>query len=123
MSDPIAGAPTPAQIYQMTLDELYAVRDDLADEKWDARLETATDQEKQDFADLIGEVADRIRDLSNASLANLAAKLTANEPALSAGVTASKDARKKFDTVAGAIKGFSQLLGAVASLLKFAAKL
>jgi hypothetical protein len=86
-------------------------------------METASDQEKRDFADLIGDVADRIRDLTNASLADLAAKLTANEPALSAGVAASRDAREKFDTVADAIKGFSQFLGVVASLLKFVATL
>ena len=109
-------------LYLKTLQELIQLRNDFARSKWTRRLSGAPSAQQTEFAELRIRVQDRIRDLTNAQLAQIASDLRANEANLALGIQETKDARLWFETVAKAFKAFSGFLGAVETVLKIAAR-
>ena len=109
-------------LYLKTLQELIQLRNDFARSKWTRRLAGAPSAQQTEFAELRIRVQDRIRDLTNAQLAQIASDLRANEANLALGIQETKDARLRFETVAKAFKAFSGFLGAVETVLKIAAR-
>ncbi len=109
-------------LYLKTLQELIQLRNDFARSKWTRRLSGASSAQQTEFAELRLRVQDRIRDLTNAQLQQIASDLRANEAKLTQGIQETKDARLRFETIAKAFKAFSGFLGAVETVLKIAAR-
>ncbi len=109
-------------LYLKTLQELIQLRNDFARSKWTRRLSGAPSAQQTEFAELRIRVQDRIRDLTNAQLAQIASDLRANEANLALGIQETKDARLRFETIGKAFKAFSGFLGAVETVLKIAAR-
>ena len=109
-------------LYARSLMELIQLRNDLAKLKWELRLESATQKRREEFAELHARLLNRLRDLTNAKLSKIAADLQANEAALSAGIQACKDARRRFETIGKAFKAMSAFLNTLETVLKVAAK-
>ncbi len=109
-------------LYLKTLQELIQLRNDFARSKWTRRLSGASSAQQTEFAELRLRVQDRIRDLTNAQLQQIASDLRANEAKLTQGIQETKEARLRFETIAKAFKAFSGFLGAVETVLKIAAR-
>jgi len=108
-------------LYLKTLQELIQLRNDFARSKWTRRLAGAPSGQQTAFAELRIRVQDRVRDLTNAQLEQIASDLRANEANLSQGIQETKEARLRFETIGKAFKAFSGFLGAVETVLKIAA--
>lgn len=106
------------ELYARSLGELIQLRNDFARSKWKRRLEGADSAARTEFADLRDRVQDRIRDLTNRALSDIAEDLRLNERDLLDGVQDSRDARIRFENIAKTFRAISGFLRIVERILR-----
>jgi ribosomal protein L20 len=109
-----------AEIRRATLKQLRATRKDMLSTRWTIRLETATDEEKSEYARMLGNVQLALLELQNKQMADIRDKIAAHEKAISDGIAALEKSLKTVEKISKAVKAvgqFLQVLGRVAKLV------
>jgi len=106
-----------AQLYSSTLEQLNALILKMLSPEWDAKVQSAPqDQRQQALGELLRVQHARLV-LGNAALQEIAEKLKANEQALLDGQRALKAALDKLATVESVLKTVSSLINVVARVV------
>ena len=109
------------ELKDKTLAELQALRSKLSSISWLIRMFTASEQQKQEYADLRILLDARIAQLENAELAQIRDKMTANQSALNNAIADMQDALEDIEDVEKVLKAATQFLKVVGEVLSLVA--
>jgi hypothetical protein len=108
---------TATQIHNMTLEQLRAVRTEMMSPRWLLSLEDEEPKTRTTAAKLLLSVQDAILKLENQALANIAAKLQAEEQNLKTVIDDTKKALEDVEKIAEVAKKIGKFLGVVGKIV------